>query len=339
MAEHSTVEAIEAEVPEEHPAIRSWRRLWPEGRLQGLEVLKDTRKSRVYRISGAGPAGSAVIAKQCWRETALIERTIYEAILPHLPLPRLHYYGSVQLDDEWCWLFVEDAGREEYSRRIEEHRLLSARWLATMHTSAARVVAASRLPDHGPNYYLARLQSAQAGTRRVLADFTLNTDDRTSLDSIVSQCDLLKALWSQVGQTCETVPRTVVHGDFIGKNMRIRRSPSDVVLLPFDWEFTGWGHPIADLAQFAEVSTASLASQDLSVYRSNVSRFWPRLGVDDIRVLGNLGRIFRLIDAINWACEGIAAENSAAGMEKPLRKLRLYQGWMASAIQAVERRS
>jgi thiamine kinase-like enzyme len=36
MAEHWTVEAIGAEVPEEHPAIRSWRRLRPEGQLQVL---------------------------------------------------------------------------------------------------------------------------------------------------------------------------------------------------------------------------------------------------------------------------------------------------------------
>ena len=185
---------------------------------------------------------------------------------------------------------------------------------------------------------MARLQSAHAMIRRVLADFTLNTDDRIILESIVSQCDLLQALWSQVEQTCEAVPRTVVHGDFIRKNMRIRTKPFGIVLLPFDWETTGWGHPIADLARFADDSAASSASQDLCVYRSIVRRFWPQLGVHNIRMLANLGIIFRLIDAINWACEGMAAESSATVMEQSLRRLRSYQGWMASAIQAVKRR-
>jgi hypothetical protein len=338
MPKLSTSEIIRTGRLEEHPAIKAWRVLQPgQVDLQGIDILREKKKSGVYRIAGVGLGGSVVIAKQCWYQSALIERAIYETILPHFPLPRLHYYGFVPSDDEWCWLFLEDAGKEEYSPRIEEHRLLAARWLGILHTSAAHVAAASRLPDRGPNYYLACLQLAHAMIQRVLADLTLKADDRIILESIVSQCDLLKTHWCWIEQMCEAIPRTVVHGDFIGKNMRIRTCPSGIVLLPFDWETAGWGHPIADLARFAEDSVASSASQDLCVYRSIVRRFWPQLGVHDIRMLANLGVIFRLINAINWACDAIAAESSA--MSQSLRRLRSYQGWMASAIQAVKRES
>ena len=130
---------------DEHPAIKAWRVLQP-GRVefQGIEILGKNRKSAIYRIPRIGQGGSAVIAKQCSYESARVERTIYEAILPHLPLPRLHYYGLVQSDEQWCWLFFEDAGKEGYSPQIEEHRVLAARWLGIMHASAAHLAAASR---------------------------------------------------------------------------------------------------------------------------------------------------------------------------------------------------
>jgi Phosphotransferase enzyme family len=326
---------------EEHPAIKSWRVLQP-GRveLQGIEILEENKKSGAYRIAGVGLGGSAVIAKQCRYKSALIERTIYEAVLPHLPLPRLHYYGFVQSDDDWCWLFVEDAGGEEYSPWIEEHRLLIARWLGTMHMSAARVAAASRLPDRGPNYYLACLQSAYVVIQRALADPTLNRNDRLILESIVSQCDLLKGHWSRIEQTCESVPRTVVHGDFVRKNLRVRTGPSGIVLLPFDWETAGWGLPItdlaaADLARLADDSAAASESPEISVYRSIVSEFWPQFGGHDRRVLANLGIMFRLIDAVKWACAGLAEERSDGAMARSLGQLRSYQDGMAGAIQAV----
>jgi hypothetical protein len=225
---------------DEHPAIKAWRVLQP-GRVefQGIEILEQNKKSVVYRLPGVGLGGSAVIAKRCWCKTALVERTIYEAVLPHLALPCLHYYGFVQSDDEWCWMFLEDAGRGEYSPQIEEHRLLAARWLGIMHASAARLAAASQLPDRGPNHYWARLQSAYGMIERGFAELTLNRDDRITLESILCQCDLLKGHWRKVEQWCEPVPRTLVHGDFVRKHLRVRTGPCGIALLPFDWETAG----------------------------------------------------------------------------------------------------
>ena len=326
---------------DEHPAIKAWRVLQP-GRVefQGIEILEKNRKSAIYRIPGIGQGGSAVIAKQCSYESARVERTIYEAILPHLPLPRLHYYGFVQSDEQWCWLFFEDAGKEGYSPQIEEHRVLAARWLGIMHASAAHLAAASQLPDRGPNHYWARLQSAHAALERAVAELTLNRDDRSLLESIVSHCDLLKGHWRKVEQWCEPVPRTLVHGDFVRKNVVVRPGPSGIVLLPFDWETTGWGLPTTDLATaelagFAADAAAASESPEISAYRWAVCRFWPQFGGHDPRVLANLGMIFRLIDAVEWACAGLARGRSCGAKSGSLARLRFYQGPLADAIQAL----
>jgi aminoglycoside phosphotransferase (APT) family kinase protein len=180
--------------------------------------------------------------------------------------------------------------------------------------------------------------------QRVLADLTLNRDDRIILESIVSQFDLLKGHWSQVEQTCESVPRTVVHGDFVRKNLRVRTGPSGIVLLPLDWETAGWGLPTtdlaaADLARLADNSAASSESPEIRVYRSIASQFWPQLGGHDTRVLANLGIMFRLIDAVKWACAGLAEERSDRAMARSLVQLRFYQNEMAGAIQTVIRGS
>src|SRR3712207_7047291 len=46
---------------------------------------------RSYRLADVGQAGAAVIAKRCPQAAAVIERTIYKHVLPHLPITALDY--------------------------------------------------------------------------------------------------------------------------------------------------------------------------------------------------------------------------------------------------------
>src|SRR2546430_12846929 len=68
----------------------------------------------------------SVIAKwsqRSQRAHALIERTVYEEILPGLSVPSLHYYGFLEDSDvDRCWLFLE---RSEERRVGKECR---SRW-------------------------------------------------------------------------------------------------------------------------------------------------------------------------------------------------------------------
>jgi ATP-binding cassette subfamily B protein len=94
-----------------HPAVHAWCQVHPLIEPLGITPLVvRRRKNMVYRLEGAGPAGSAVIAKRCPNAVAQIERTVYEDILPRLAIPSLCHYGSLEEpDSEYTWLFMEEA--------------------------------------------------------------------------------------------------------------------------------------------------------------------------------------------------------------------------------------
>ena len=128
----------------------------------------------IYRLKGVGPEGSAVIAKQCERGDGVMEHTMYREILSHLPIPTLRCYGFVEEPrDEFCWLFLEDAGTEVLRFHIRDHRALAAPWLGLMHTSAVHVAATARLLDRGPDYYLEHLRLARETLQRAIPKTTL----------------------------------------------------------------------------------------------------------------------------------------------------------------------
>jgi ATP-binding cassette, subfamily B, bacterial len=146
-----------------HPAARAWRSLGgaPPAHITVLKS-KRFRKRGVYRLERAGPEGAPVIAKICKRKTAEVESTIYEELLPHLPMPSLGYYGTVpEGDSQHCWLFLADAGTERYSPIDPEHRRLAGRWLATVHLHATEFARDADLPDRGPRHYLVHLLNAR----------------------------------------------------------------------------------------------------------------------------------------------------------------------------------
>jgi hypothetical protein len=312
----------------EHPAVKAWAKLLP-GRIEpeSIEIIREHQKSAVYRLAGVGPRCSTVIAKRC--QTALIERTIYEEVLPHLSIPALHYYGFTGEDDKFDWLFLEDAGREEFSPLIEEHRALAARWLGLMHTAAACVATADHLPDRGPGHYLEHLRSGCDKILRSLANPTLKADDLVVLENIVSQCEVLESCWRQVEGFCAGLPRTLVHGDFKGKNLRLRAGRAGIALLPFDWEMAGWGVPAADLVQSARLGRARFAANpDVATYWSVVREHWPSLDLQTIQQLANCGKMFRSLAAIDWRAQDLACEVKWA-----MSDMRIYQVELIDAIQ------
>src|SRR2546425_2602845 len=134
-SKHANREILRANLLD-HRAVKAWRRIQPESfEPRNIEVLKLTKKkSSVYRLTGVGPNGAAVIAKRVRTHTATVERIVYQTVLPRLPLPALSCYGFVpDPEDDFCWLFLEDAGGLQYSQDSAEHRAVAGRWLATAH--------------------------------------------------------------------------------------------------------------------------------------------------------------------------------------------------------------
>src|SRR6266496_448791 len=84
MPDHATKEVLPANL-QEHRAVKAWRKLQSEWfETDQIEILKLKTKSAVYRLTGAGPDGSAVIAKRCRTATAVVEKAIYDQFLTRL---------------------------------------------------------------------------------------------------------------------------------------------------------------------------------------------------------------------------------------------------------------
>lgn len=336
MSERVTVQSPGSDLLE-HPAVKAWAQLRPE-RVEpsAIERLQKKKKGFVYRLEGVGPGSSAIIAKRSSPARILQERTIYERVLPRLAIPAVRYHGFIEEPEEGCcWLFLEDAGPEEYSPLSQEHRALAGQWLGLLHTSAARLGEAARLPDRGPGYYLEHLRAARDTIRQYLTNPALTADDVTVLNAVVAQCKVVASHWSQVEALCEGMPRTLIHGDFAPKNMRVQSGQIGLNLLPFDWGSAGWGVTAADLVQSGMTSHSHWdywASPDLAAYCRVVRESWPHLDLPHIQSLAIIGKIFRCLVCIRLDAESLTTE----WVEKSMRNMRIYQAEMADGIRAAE---
>ena len=309
----------------EHPAVRAWAALGGRPARGKVEELKVKKKVGVYRLNGAGPRGSTVVAKGGSNPDAVAEAEIYERVLPRLPVPRLRYYGRLHDEDGYFWLFLEDAGDKVYDRRRAEHRAMAARWLGSLHASSACDKLEPLLRSRGPQYYARHLRDGRHRVTAGLGNPALSSADRAVLQALIQQCDTVESRWQEVVEACERFPSTFVHGDFVGKNVRLLVREGSEVMIALDWELAGWGSPAPDLS----VLTMHDGEADLEAYRDTVRERWPELRLEDVQRCATVGVIVRLIASVSWASRGLAYE----WVRKPMRHLRLYRESLPEAMK------
>ena len=317
----------------EHPAVKAWCELQHAGiQPAGIDVLKRKHKVATYRLSGIGPGGAAVIAKRCRTPTAKVERMIYTEILPRLPVSALHCYGFAEAPDgEFCWLFLEEASGEPYSPQRADHRALAGRWLGRLHVAALSAEMKARLPDRGPSHYLQRLRGVRATVGEHLGNPALPADDLSLLRTVAGHCDTLESHWDEVEACCAAMPRSLVHADFVIKNLRVRAGLTGPELLVFDWELAHWGVPATDLAQIV----GRTASPDLNVYGSAVQRDFGGLDARDIQRLADCGKLLRVVDELYWATTFIGG-SSYKFFVRPISHFRICEPELATAFRAMK---
>src|SRR5437667_2599454 len=218
-----------------HAAARAWCELYP-----GVEPLQITplrvrkQKNKIYRIDFAGRSG--VVAKRGLKEGALIERAVYERVLPRVAVPTLGYHGFLEEPDgEHCWIFIDEAIGDSYSRLLAGHRAEAGRWLGLLHASAADVPINGHLPDGGPRRYLEILQATCDFIQQHLDNPVLTPDDVALLEQHQARLCDVAARWDRLEEVCEGAPRTLVHGDFNGKNLRLRSENGHSSIVLFYW--------------------------------------------------------------------------------------------------------
>jgi hypothetical protein len=326
----------------ERAAVEAWRSLaGTRADPVRIEVLKHGRDgTAVQRLVLPGSARPSVIAKRALEATAAVERIVYEQLLPGLPVPTLRYHGSVQEPTGgFRWLFLEDARGGKYRRERRSHRVAAARWLATLHRSLAKVPAVPPLPDRRAPHYRRLLRSVSDALRLrlaapalgALAAPALGADGRAVLEAVLGHCDRLAARWRELEAACEGVPDTLVHGDFIDNNVRVRAGPSGLVFLPFDWEKAGWGIPAEDLSDV-----------DGDAYRVAVRDEPSGLERAALRRLASAGRIFRCLVFLDWVVSdrfleaGVAEAAAGPASDRRVREIEqiaLCRSWLDALME------
>ena len=319
-----------------HPAAIAWKQLFPE-HWEVVAIGMQTRKMRkrrpVYRLWG--PRGETVIAKRLPKETAQAERIIYQEFLPLIPLRTIRFRGLLEEPaGEFCWLFLEDAASEPYSAQLHHHRALAGKWLGEVQLASLSFDFRGRLPSREAGYYLRSLR----GSRTILVDhLSHNTamlpDDAAVFRKVVAQFDLAETHWSGIEEICGAMPPTLVHGDFVAKNVRVRNGRGGPALLVFDWEYAGWGVPGTDLAQLE--GHAHLVSPDLGIYHSVLQRAKTQLSLEEVQGVAACGSLLRLVDEMQWAICDLKF-GPREFLLKPVETLRIYEPMLAEALEILK---
>jgi hypothetical protein len=297
---------------------------------RSIEVLKQKREHAVFRLNDMTANGGSVIAKRCRRTTGEVERVVYEYVLPRVTSPSLVCYGLVdEPGSDLCWLLLEDAGAASYLSSDSRHRVLAASWLAETHLAEIPVEISTRLPDRRLGHYLQLLGGCRTRLLDHLDRTPLSPEHTALFRRLVVFCDRVEASWGLVEKTCAILPRTLVHGDFVVKNLRLRGAARREALLVFDWQFAGWGIPATDLAQFID----RVASPDLDAYIAAMRRRHPHLREQDVRDVAACGNVLRVLDEIDWATLGLSV-GDATSVVKAVALLDVYDTTIPDALRA-----
>jgi len=322
-----------------HPAVQAWRELRPDRVVPDritpakFKPNKPRPNLTVYRLEGVGVDSAAVIAKRCTQRGGQIERTVYERILPHVPLAGPRYYGTVSGSHEdhaedVCWLFIGEIQGEKYDMLRPDHRAAAARWLGTLHTEAQSAADQAGLPDGGPSRYRDQMRATRDLIRAQVDNPAFSAEDVAFLDVLVARFNELDEDWERLARACTGLPPTLIHGDFNAKNLRVQASPQGAQIGAFDWEDAGRAVPGIDLAQAVDPSCRIAASPDLATYWAVVRERWPNCDQTDIERLATCGAVWRALAVITWDGHHLTRPWADAF----LPNLRMYEAELTHAL-------
>jgi hypothetical protein len=321
------LEAIESNI-QEQPAVKVWLKISPgNSPPKRIETLRRWASSKpfVCRMLGIGAESTSVIAKRCKLAAGLREKMFYEEILPQLGMSGLKYYGSAQEKDEYLWLFLEDAGGQQFSFHKPDDRRAAVAWLTNLHTSSARQGKPSNLIERGPAYYHERLTTAQ-DTLRLHADRDIfSATEQKIMNEALVLIGSASSNWESITLLYECLPHCVIHGDFKSKNIHLRSDPQQTSVLVFDWEYAGWGIPGIDMWRLDE-----------DEYLNAVKDHWPQTDTNTIRELKLLGSIFRFIDSYFWEVQRLHHPIHPISKLKLEQNLSLFNVQMADSLQKLD---
>jgi len=323
---------------------RAWRSLRVGPAFERLEVQRARRagpgfagRSTVCRLVFSSGSGHDVIAKGGPAHELAHERRIYEEILPRIGVTAPHYLGVSDDDRGWSWLFVEAAGEDRLTLADPAQRRLAARWLGRLHRSAADLGPACGLPDLGPGRFRRHLRDTVGAMRHAEQSPALVGHHHDLVQRLRERLETLDSGWFTIERALEHSPRTLVHGCFRSRTVRVGRSDGRARLFPMDWETAGWGTPAVDLALGGSV--IPWFTVEVDAYARMVRGRWPELEPRAIARLALVGHLFHALARLDRITAGgrlelrigagDAVRDLCACAAQIGRVLRLANGWQA----------
>jgi hypothetical protein len=199
-------------------------------------VLADGRRLEVFHKR----YDLAPIPKQVALERGRRECFVYEHVLATHSLGTPALYGSLWDDgNDRHELYLEFVKGRKLSRSLVQERVAAAAWLGRLQASVA-----SDVPELGRSGLLHAYD----------ADYFVGTAER-AVNAVGSRFAALvervrRALAGYdplVAELCAG-ERTVVHGSFRNRNVLVAGPDGSPRICPVDWEWTGIGPPLHDLA-------------------------------------------------------------------------------------------
>ena len=269
--------------------------------------------------------GSAVIGKLSSHHKATLEARIYRELLAPSNISELNavqFFGLVNdFDPIRGWIFLGDTGGEPFSPADPGDRLLASRWIGTLHRGLGRGMRPpSDLRDGGLDRSAERILRSLDRLLELSRLQDLTVEDRGFLGRLQRDLDSVRASWPALEKAAGAIPHTLVHGDFVAKNMRVIAREGTRTLAVFDWSSAGWGSPVADLVNL-----------DLDQYLIGLGDMAGTMGQEELRVAQEAGKVLRYISAIHWTLPSLRFPDR----RKPMTNLVQFQAGLRRALSVV----
>lgn len=279
------------------------------------------KKSGVFALPGALRDGRAVIAKRGSHVALASELAYYRDIAPRLPVRTLQLHGWL-LDEATLYLFIESAGSDRYQGSSAERAALTD-WLVAVHTATASM-SGDAIPPLTPGRYLDHLHRARAALEVGLRNQVLDSADRATLLGVDDLLARVEGCWPSIEDCLARAPHVLVHGDLVAKNIHVLQGVEGPLILPLDWETSGWGVPATDLSTGGNGKVST--NPDLRAYAERVRGLYPGWDHGAVQRLSAVGSLFRSLASMDWVSRRLAYE----WVERPMRDLPAF----AEALQA-----
>ena len=232
----------------QHLHIEQWQRqrydYWSSCALDELTIQLSDGHQVLVLLKDLCPA-SMVESTRRARDQQLYnparEISVYNRLLATLPLRTAGCYGSrINPHANHYWLFLEKVIGEELYKVAEFERWKdAARWLADFHCMTSNLSERKGLELF--EWDRAALEHCSLRVKQ-------RYDQHVRPPLNAQELDDIRAAYRVAMQTMLDKPQSVIHGEFYASNVLIERSTADTHVCPVDWETTGWGCSLIDLA-------------------------------------------------------------------------------------------